>query len=104
MTLRTNTLPVTGPVHITILGDKPERLVGEVETCTGSGMKLRTPRPLPVGGALKIEWQNTLMLGEVRQCLEQEGQFSAGIEIAHALFNTEEIARLARRLLAEDER
>jgi hypothetical protein len=48
-----------------------------------------------------VEWSNVLLLGEVCHCQAVEEGFAIGLYLEHALYNTLELAELARRLLEE---
>ena len=48
---------------------------------------------------MKLESGHILLLGEVRYCRPEADGFAIGLDLEHALYNTEELARLAQRLL-----
>jgi hypothetical protein len=52
-----------------------------------------------VGAAVKVEWSNTLLLGEVIYCRPEGEGYAIGLELKHALYNTAELAELAKRIL-----
>jgi len=91
------------PVHITVLGEYETTFLGRITNWTECGLGLLTEQPAPAGAAVKLEWNNTLLLGEVCYCHPERDGFAMGVDLEHALYHTEELARLAKRLLEEDE-
>jgi hypothetical protein len=64
-------------------------------------MRLLLDRAIPQGAVLKVEWGDTLVLGEVCQCGPAGEQFLVGLKLEHSLLDTEQLARLARMLLEQ---
>ena len=95
-------LETNEPVHVTVLGECDTRFLGRLTNCSEHGIALLTDQPVPLGCAVKVEWGHTLLLGEVRHCRPEGGGFAIGLELEHALYHTEELARLAGRILQED--
>lgn len=86
-------------VAVTVLRDLDEQVAGSVEAHDGRYLKLRLDREVPVGTLIKIEWRGLLFLAEVSGCNYDGASYLTSLEIEHALFDTEELARLASRLL-----
>jgi len=63
---------------------------------------LVTDRSVPLDAAVKVEWDHTVLLREVCYCRSQGDSFALGLELEHALYNTAELARLAKCLLDEE--
>ena len=95
-------LETNEPVHVTVLGECDIKFLGRLTNCSERGIALLTDRPVPLACAVKVEWGHTLLLGEVRHCQAEGDGFAIGLELEHALYHTEELARLARRILQED--
>ena len=91
------------PVHVTALGECDTKFLGRITNSSPRGIGLVVDRRVPLGSAVKVEWGHTLLLGEVRYCRAEGDGFAIGLDLEHALYHTEELARLARRLL-EDQR
>jgi hypothetical protein len=49
---------------------------------SGSGMRLRTPLPVPCGTTIEIDGRGTLALGSVCRCEPDNGSYMLGIEIS----------------------
>ncbi len=87
------------PVRLTLLGDAENVIEGRIVNVSVNGVRLVTDRALRPGLPVKLEWGQTLLLGEVCYCQWQNGHFAIGLELEHALYDTAELARLANRLL-----
>jgi hypothetical protein len=64
-------------------------------------MGVRLPSELPPGTAVKIEADDTLLLGEVTSCVAHEGAFRVGVVVKHRLAGLAGLHRLNRALHAE---
>jgi len=91
------------PVHVTVLGESETRFLGRITDYSSHGMGLTAEQTAPLGSALKVEWRDTLLLGEVRYCQPKGEGYAIGLDVEHALYHTAELARLARRILDEAE-
>jgi hypothetical protein len=94
---------INEPVHVTVLGECETKFLGRITNYSGRGIGLLADQAAPLGSALKLESGHTLLLGEVRYCHPEGDSFAIGLDLEHILFHTEELARLARRLLEEDQ-
>lgn len=90
------------PVAVTVLGDAPAAHSGEVAGFCGTAMRLMLEVPVPQGAAVKVEWEDTLLLGEVSDCQPDGSQYAINLKLEHSLVHTAELARLAARILEED--
>jgi hypothetical protein len=90
------------PVEVTVLGEPETRFAGRITNFSSYGVGLLTDRPVAMGVAVKVEWSNTLLLGEVCHCRAVAQGFSIGLSLEHVLYNTVQLAELARRLLDEE--
>ena len=92
-------LAANQPVQVTVLGANETRSMGLVSASSRDSVELLIDTPAPPGAAVKIERNETLLLGEVRFCRPEGSLFTIGVELRHALYNTHELARLAKSLL-----
>ena len=86
------------PVQVSILGKTEATFAGYLSNFSAGGLRLLVERPVPEGAAVKVEFGETLLLGEVRYCRREEGGYAVGLELEHSLACTEELVRLAREL------
>ena len=89
-------------VVITVLGDGGMVLKGRITNFSGKGLCVFSPQALPAGKALKIELNDTLMLGEVIYSRGEEGGYQVGVALDQALYHTRDLAALAESLLRHD--
>ncbi|MCC6859658.1 MAG: hypothetical protein IT158_13900 [Bryobacterales bacterium] len=90
------------PASVTVLGE-PERVIrGRIVDHSPQGLGLDLEGPVPYGAAVKISWENRILLGEVCYCRTGRHGCRAGIRVKHVLLDTNELARLRRRILGED--
>ncbi|MEO7652616.1 MAG: PilZ domain-containing protein [Bryobacteraceae bacterium] len=90
------------PVVVTRLGPgRHPPFPGWIQNFSRRGMGLRIAQPLALSTPLKVEWGRMMVLGEVSHCSRSGTNYLVGLELAHTIFDTEELARLANRLLEE---
>lgn len=92
---------ISEPVEIAVLGEREMKLPGRIANYSSHGMGLRVDRAVPIGAAVKVQWSNVLLLGEVCRCHADGEGFTIGLLLEHALYDTLALAELARRLLDE---
>ena len=85
------------PVLITGLGGVETVVNGTALGMSSNTMSLRASSPIEPGRPLKIEAEDTLWLGEVLQCQEEDGEYRVTVGLAHALYGLSDLARLAER-------
>ena len=89
-------------VQVTILGECDTKFLGRITNSSNRGIGLLADQPAALGSAVKVEWGHTLLLGEVCHCHPEGVGYAIGLELEHALYHTEELARLAAVLLGEE--
>ncbi len=94
-------MEVDQPVRITLL-DQPRRVQkGRLANLSGRGMRIVVGEAMPIDGAVKVDWDDTLVLGEVRYCVPESNQFVIGLELQHSLTELGSLVRLSESLLAK---
>lgn len=88
-------------VRLTLLDETGEEFGGRILNYSRDGLGLLLERPVQLDTPVKIAWDNRLLLAEVCYCRPEGDGFAAGVCVRHALFDTEELAHLARRLLGD---
>jgi hypothetical protein len=90
------------PVTITVLGVQEIRMSGRMANVSGRGMQLLTEAPLPYNSAVKVDWDDLLVLGEVIYSEQKNpGAFVSGLQLQEALTNLQELAKLCDVLSGE---
>jgi len=91
-------------VIVTPLEENSTPLPALAVEVSGNGMRLILSRPLPIGAAVKVEPDDSMILGEVCYCQPRSGGFLVGLKLNQVLSNLEQLAKLNRRLLGEEAR
>ena len=89
------------PVRATVLGEPEVELYGQIVESSGKRLRLLLDRSIPQGAAVKVGFEQTLLLGEVCGCQPAGHEFEVALSLEHALVHTDELARLAQKLLEE---
>jgi len=89
-------------VILTLLEENGATLPALAVEFSGSGMRLILSRSVPIGAAVKVEPDDSMILGEVCNCQPHSSGFLVGLKLNQVLSNLSELARLNRRLLGED--
>jgi hypothetical protein len=64
------------------VGERGEPMRAEVHNVSRSGLRLVLDQPVGVGSAVKVEMAGMIAVGEIRYCLQKEGNsFAAGMRI-----------------------
>ena len=64
-------------------------------------MGLAMANPVPIGTAVKIECDDSILLGEALYCRDDGGTFFVGVELEHALYGLVELGRILREFAEE---
>ena len=76
-----------------------------IEVCvldiSESGMRLRSPIPIPCGTPVKIDGCSAVVLGEVCRCIPKEGADTVGLHLTCRLSSLAELELLNRALIGE---
>jgi hypothetical protein len=88
------------PIVVTVLGEHESRHAARVRNASGRGLGLELGIPLPTGTALKIELDDSILLGEVMYCRYENSFYFVGVELEHALLG---LAEFAKTLLGFEE-
>jgi hypothetical protein len=85
-----------------VLDADPQPLLhGRVIEMTGDRVLVRTPARIPDGAPVRIEGNDTLLLGEVCAVDRGPDHWIVAVEIAHSLTSLTELERFNRALLGE---
>jgi hypothetical protein len=83
------------PVTVSNLEHRGTPLEGRLANVSANGIRLMLYRKLDPGTMVKVEWGNTLLLGEIIYCKAEGSEFAAGLELEDALYETDSLASLA---------
>lgn len=82
-------------VTITMLRDPENRMPARVKDSSGRGLGLELLSAVPPGTALKIEMEDSVILGEAVYCRKDKDTWFVGVELNQVLAG---LAELGRRL------
>ena len=94
--------PVHRPVKLTVLGDHPAELDAYMSNLSGRGLRMTTSEAVPVSAAVKVNFDDTMMLGEVCYCEPSGTQWAVGLEMEQALSDLSGLGNLVERLMIEE--
>jgi hypothetical protein len=83
------------PVIITALKNDDVNCTGRFVDLSSNGVRIKSKADLEVGSLLRLEIGEDLMVTEVRHCVPDEGEFTAGLLILSRLEKSE-LKRLLR--------
>lgn len=89
-------------IPLTILGDSGLLLTAIAVEVSARGMRIVLDRPIPVGAAVKLESDDTLMLGEISYCRPESNGFVAGLRLDQVLRKSSQLETLNRALFGEE--
>ena len=83
-------------VWITLFGEPDLRLPARIKNVSARGIGLELQGPVAIGSALKLELDDSMVLGEVIYCREDEASFYVGVVLEQALCGLSELAYALR--------
>lgn len=78
-------------VRLTLLSEDGRAADARIVDASAGGVRLETPLIIKTGSLVKVEWQDTLLLGEVLYTQSAEGSTVLGIELTRALYGMAEL-------------
>jgi hypothetical protein len=90
-------------VSITALGDQRFGQIAKVRNSSGSGLGLLVETQIAAGTALRIEWEDAILLGEVMYSRRVENGHFVGVQLEQVLCGLRELRRSVRGFTGETE-
>ena len=81
-------------VRLTLLGEDGRSSDARIVDASANGVRLESPLRIATGSLVKVEWQDTLLLGEVLYSQSAGSSTVLGIELTRALYGLSELQRL----------
>ena len=81
------------PIWITLFGEPDIRLPARIKNVSARGIGLELQGPVAIGTALKFEVDDSLLLGEVIYCRQDDASFYVGVELEQALCGLGQLAK-----------
>jgi hypothetical protein len=80
-------------VGISVLAECEAQLEARVKNASGRGLAIETSGPILPGTALKIEFKDTVVLGEAVYCRDGKGSYLVGVELDQVLCGLTELGK-----------
>ena len=88
-------------VQVTLLGDNEVTLKARVVNTSRRGMRLILDRSLPLNAAVRIDGDDSILLGEVCYAGQQGAEYAVGLVLDQVLHELTDLTRLAEAILGE---
>jgi hypothetical protein len=90
-------------ITITTLGDFRVRQTAQVKNCSGSGLGLVVQTAISAGTAIRIELEDSLLLGEAMYSRSLPDGYFVGVQLEQALSGLRELRRQAQQYREQSE-
>jgi PilZ domain len=74
----------------------------EILNLSGQGMRIKASKPVAAGTLVRIDLNQTLLLGEVCYSEADGNGFALGLRLEHSLLRTASLEQLRQRVAAEE--
>jgi hypothetical protein len=88
-------------VTITTLGERRFQQTAKVRNASGSGLGLVVETEISPGTAVRIEWEDTLLLGEAMYCRRMASGHFVGVQLEQMLRGLSELRECFREFREE---
>lgn len=92
---REERVPIEQSVILTVLSDPERRVSAMIKNVSGRGLGIFSPERVASGAAVKIEFGDSIFLGEAMYCKAMEGAWFVGIELTEVLSGLAALSRMA---------
>jgi hypothetical protein len=89
------------PVRLNVLGVVPQTLKAKIVNLTGRRASLILEKNIVAGTAVRIDLEDSMLLGEATACVADVGGFVAHIEVFEAIPSLSDLARLVAAVMNE---
>ena len=92
------------PVHVTVLGPagSEAEFWGRLTNYSSYGIGVWVEEQLPLGTKVTVDWSAAILVGEVCYCTRRDDGFNLGLKLECPLYDTLQLAILARQLNDEE--
>jgi hypothetical protein len=92
---REDRVPVEQPIVLAILGDPEIRLAAKVKNVSLRGLGVLSEQPAPPGACVKIEFGDSIFLGEISYCSQTEQGYFSGVRLTQVLSGLAALSKMA---------
>jgi hypothetical protein len=87
------------PVRLSVLSGLPQTLTASIVHLDGRDARLQAPQPIPAGSAIRIDLDDSMLLGEITGCISEQEQYGIQVNITEAIPSMSDLARLVSALM-----
>jgi hypothetical protein len=88
------------PVRVTVLSSK-HTLRGEIVQMKNRAATLRSEEPVPQNAAIRLDFDDCLVLGQVMSCAPDSASFLVSLEVVEAIPAVSDLARLVGAVMQD---
>lgn len=88
-------------VRLNVLGAAPQTIPAQLRILVGRRAELRSESAVAPGTAVRIDLEDSMLLGEVAGCIPEGSLFAAQIEVVEAIPSLSDLARLVAAVMNE---
>jgi hypothetical protein len=85
-------VPLDHTALVSVAGAPDQVLHGEIRNLSEGGTQVWLEQPMPPSTLVKIEYNDSLLLGEVVYCQQEQSGWLVGVQIEHGLFELTALA------------
>lgn len=87
------------PVDLFLLGEEERRISVMLQDMSEGGARIRSPYPIKVGSPVRIDMDDSILLGEAVHCAKDETGCFVGVRFEQCLGRVSDLQRLVSALL-----
>jgi hypothetical protein len=88
-------------IRLTVLGDDSHRVPARIINFSGRGISLAVEQPVRTGDAIRLDMEDSLLLGEVAYCQAQDGKFAIGVHLHEVIPSLSALANLVANVMSD---
>jgi hypothetical protein len=87
------------PVRLTVLSGSQHTITARIINLDGRAAELETPVRIAAGTAIRIDLDDSMLMGEIVACSPQQDGFRLQLDITEAIPSMSDLARLVSALM-----
>ena len=87
------------PVRLSVLSGLPQTLTASIVHLNGRDARLQAPHHIPAGSAIRIDLDDSMLLGEITGCISEQDLFGIQVNITEAIPSMSDLSRLVSALM-----
>jgi hypothetical protein len=87
------------PVSVVLLNGADAEIPARIVNMSGKGISLAAEQQLPIGSAVKVNLEDSMLLGEVCHCHHNQGSWIFGVKLDQVITSVSELSRLVTTVM-----